>query len=347
MGPSGVGSYSSTSGFDCSEGHQIHRIVVLENDPDREAYIRRQLTATYDGGSEGVEGGARVVEEGTGVGVKEVQTRRTQSRGNFDDDEAEEGEEDSSSGKEDLGGGIEEDDMGDSGDSSESGSSGDSRDDNIVEGAIVHGGGDQVVASLEGDMADTGTSPNRGRQSLQRTTPMNVGRCSIIHGAPLTRMEKRRKLVHTTDLSNAGGPSMLAGPASPSSPRTSLADAPTMAIVMPIAVRGSPLRPHSLVDAFMAVHHQGAITGGTLVVPPRFRPATTNALAVVQAPSTELPLVVDIISPSVVASIATPVASTPDARVSVPVGGTLIEGISPPSFSLQLKIGVGSLSPTR
>ena len=55
----------AASAFDCSEGHQIHRIVVLENDPDREAYIRRQLIATHDAESEGVQGGARVVEEGT------------------------------------------------------------------------------------------------------------------------------------------------------------------------------------------------------------------------------------------------------------------------------------------
>ena len=88
----------ATSAFECSEWHQIHRIVVLENDSNREAYIRRQLTSTHDGGSEDVEGGARIVEEGTGVGVEEVHTRRTQSKGDFDFDEVEEGEEDSSSG---------------------------------------------------------------------------------------------------------------------------------------------------------------------------------------------------------------------------------------------------------
>ena len=110
------------SAFDYFEGRQIHRIVVLENDPDREAFIQRQLIATHDGGSEGVQGGAQIVEEGTGVGVEEVHIGRAQCRGNFDDDEAEEGEEDSGSGEEDLGGGVEED-MGDSGDFSESGSS--------------------------------------------------------------------------------------------------------------------------------------------------------------------------------------------------------------------------------
>ena len=47
-------------------------------------------------------------------------------------------------------------------------------DDSIVEGAMVLEGGDRVVASLEGDVVDTGTSPSRGRQSLQRTTPTNV-----------------------------------------------------------------------------------------------------------------------------------------------------------------------------
>ena len=104
----------AVSAFDCSEGHQIHCIVVLENDPDREAFIQRQLTTTHDGGSEDVQGGARVVEEGTGVGVEEVHTGRAESRGNFDDDEAEDGEEDSGNG-EDLGGGAKEN-MGDSGD---------------------------------------------------------------------------------------------------------------------------------------------------------------------------------------------------------------------------------------
>ena len=81
------------SAFDCTEGHQIHCIIVLENDPDKEAYIRRQLIAAHDAGlSEGVHGGAQVVDEGTGVGVEEVHTKRTQSTGNFGDDEAKEGE---------------------------------------------------------------------------------------------------------------------------------------------------------------------------------------------------------------------------------------------------------------
>ena len=50
----------AVSGFDCSEGHPIRRIVVLEDDPDREAYIRRQLIATHDAGSEGVQGGNKL-----------------------------------------------------------------------------------------------------------------------------------------------------------------------------------------------------------------------------------------------------------------------------------------------
>ena len=66
-----------------------------------------------------------------------------------------------------------------------------SEDDSIVEGAIAHGVGDRATSSLEGDVADTGTSPSRGRQSLQRTTSMNVVRRSLMHGAPSTRMEKR------------------------------------------------------------------------------------------------------------------------------------------------------------
>ena len=49
------------------------------------------------------------------MGVEDVHIGRTWSAGNFDDDEAEEGEEDSGSGEADLGGGAEED-MGDSGD---------------------------------------------------------------------------------------------------------------------------------------------------------------------------------------------------------------------------------------
>ena len=88
--------------------------------------------------------------------------------------------------------------------------------------------------------------------------------------------------------------------------------------------------------------------GGTLVVPsPPFRPTTTSALAVVQSTSTNLLLVVDILSSSVAASIATPVASLPDARVFVPIGGALLGSILPPSFSFQLKIGMGSMSPIR
>ena len=90
------------------------------------------------------------------------------------------------------------------------------------------------------------------------------------------------------------------------------------------------------------------------MVPLQFRPATTRALAVVQAASTNLPLVVDILSPLVVdilsplvvAGITTSVASPPYARVSVPLGGAILEGISPPLFSLQLETRVGSMSPT-
>ena len=63
---------------------------------------------------------------------------------------------------------------------------------------MVLGGGDRVVASLEGDVVDTKTSPSQGRQSLQRTTPTNVVQRSLMHGAPSTRMEKCRKLVHAT-----------------------------------------------------------------------------------------------------------------------------------------------------
>ena len=90
----------------------------------------------------------------------------------------------------------------------------------------------------------------------------------------------------------------------------------------------------------------GATWGGTLVVPPSFRPVTTSALAVVQATSTNLPLVVDILSPSVASSIATPVASPPDARMFVLVGGVVLEGIPSLSFSIQLGTGVDSMSPS-
>ena len=120
-----------------------------------------------------------------------------------------------------------------------------------------------------------------------------------------------------------------------------------MAMVMPIAIRGSPLRPHSLADAFMAVHHRRVSTGGTLVVPSLFRPATTSALAVVHATSTNPSLVVDILSPSVAASIATPVASPADARPWFPIGGVVLKGIPPLLFSLQLGTGVDSILPTR
>ena len=63
---------------------------------------------------------------------------------------------------------------------------------------------------------------------------------------------------------------MLAGPGSPPPQPPTSVEAQTMAMVMPIAIRGSPLRPHSLGDAFMGVHHEGATKGGTLVVPPHF-----------------------------------------------------------------------------
>ena len=92
------------------------------------------------------------------MGVEEAHIGRAQSEGNFYDDKAEEG-------GEDLGGGLEED-MGDSGDFSESRSF--SKDNSIVEGAMVHGGGDRAATSLEGVVADTWTSPSRGRQSIQR-----------------------------------------------------------------------------------------------------------------------------------------------------------------------------------
>ena len=81
----------------------------------------------------------------------------------------EEGEEDSSSGEADLGGGAEED-MGDLGDFSYSGSSTDSEGDKSMEGAMAHDVGDRATTSLEGDVIDTGTSPSRGRQSFQQTT---------------------------------------------------------------------------------------------------------------------------------------------------------------------------------
>ena len=194
--------------------------------------------------------------------------------------------------------------------------------------------GDRVATSLEGDVADTGTSPSRGRQTLHRTIPTNVVRHSLMHGAPSTRMEKCRKLVHATESSDVGGLSMVVGPASPPTQPSTSVEAQTMAMVMPITVRGSPLQPHSLANAFMAIHHGRATRGETLVVPPPFRPATMSALAVVQAASTNPPLVVDILSSSVAISIATPIASLSDARVSVPIGGAMLEGI-PPLHSLS------------
>ena len=141
---------------------------------------------------------------------------------------------------------------------SDSGSSRDSKDDNIVEGAIAHGVGDRATTLLEGDVADTGTNPSRGHQYIRWTTPMNVVRRSLVHGAPSTRMDKRRRLVHAIESGDAGGLSMLAGPASPPPQPPTSVEAQTMAMVIPIAVRGSPLRPHSLADAFMAVHYKGA-----------------------------------------------------------------------------------------
>ena len=83
----------------------------------------------------------------------------------------------------------------------------------------------------------------------------------------------------------------------------------------------------------MVVHYGEAVRRGTLVVPPPFWLATTSTLAVVQAASTNTPLVVDILSTLVAASIATPITSPLDARVFVPGGGIVLEGIPPPSFS--------------
>ena len=117
-----------------------------------------------------------------------------------------------------------------------------------------------------------------------------------MHGAPSIRIEKCRKLVHATESSDAGGPSILARPTSPQPQPSTSVEAPTMAIVMPIAVRGSFLRPNSLANAFMVVYHGEATRRGTLVVPPPFRPATMSALAVVHAASTNAPLVVDNLS---------------------------------------------------
>ena len=65
---------------------------------------------------------------------------------------------------------------------------------------MAHGVGDRVVALLEGDIADTETSPSRGRQSLRWTIPVNIVRCSFMHRAPSTRIEKCQRLVHATKL---------------------------------------------------------------------------------------------------------------------------------------------------
>ena len=180
-----------------------------------------------------------MVEEGTGVGVEEVHIGRAQSEGNFDNDEAEEGEEDSGSGGEDLGDGAEED-MGDLEDFSNSRSSRDFKDDNIIEGAMALGGRDQAMSSLEADVADTGTSPSRGRPPLKSTNLSHIVRCSLMHGAPPIGMEKRRKLVHARNSGDAGGPNMLDGPASPPPHPSTSVDTTTMAMVMPIAIRRSP-----------------------------------------------------------------------------------------------------------
>ena len=57
---------------------------------------------------------------------------------------------------------------------------------------------------------------------------------------------------------------MLVGPAFPPPQPLKSVEAPTMAIVMLIAVRRSPLPPHSLADVFMAVHHREGNKGGNL-----------------------------------------------------------------------------------
>ena len=93
------------------------------------------------------------------------------------------------------------------------------------------------------------------------------------------------------------------------------------------------------------------ITRGRLGREPWWNPPVSASynkhIVVVQAASTNLLLIVDILSPSVAASIATLVVSPLDARGFVPVGSTVLEGdILPPSFSLQLGTGVGSISLT-
>ena len=55
---------------------------------------------------------------------------------------------------------------------------------------MAYGVGNRATTSLEGDVVDTRTSPSQGHQSLRRTTPMNIVRRSLMHGAPSTQIEK-------------------------------------------------------------------------------------------------------------------------------------------------------------
>ena len=72
--------------------------------------------------------------------------------------------------------------------------------------------------------------------------------------------------------------------------------------------------------------------------------ATTDALCVVKVVLANLPLVANILPSLVALHIVMPVVSTPDARVSIPIGDALMVGIPSFSFSLQLKTKVDSMS---
>ena len=126
---------------------------------------------------------------------------------------------------------------------------------------MAHGIEDWATTSLEGDVADIRTSPSRGCESLQMTTFSRSPTFIDARYTFDTNGEPSKR--GTCDTLGWCMKPMYVGWAhfSPSHPSTSV-DASMMAIVMPIAVKESPLRPHFCSDAFMAVHHPGGATRG-------------------------------------------------------------------------------------
>ena len=208
--------------------HPGRRVVVLESDPDREAYIRDQLRARESGEEQRASGrpreaGGDIAQEVTRVSMgegpnigegavgddlgqrgelEEVQEEDLEAERTcdgevegLDDDEAEEGEEESGSGDgEDEGDG---DDTMDEGDESDEGG----EEDEAHEGQIGSGGGSMDNSALDRDVRDTGTSPNGKHRRAKRTpsihTRLNMVKQSLLK--PPSAPVKKRRLMFVED----------------------------------------------------------------------------------------------------------------------------------------------------